>query len=75
MRSYLTLSVLLSSLFFFYTNIAEAQSTLVSSTLTAAPSPVISQTPEMSASSVSSFFNALATSAPIQPGGGEFLKP
>jgi hypothetical protein len=74
MRFYLPFSLLLNFVF-LYTKISTAQNTLVTSTITSAPSSVISQTPEMSASSVSSYYNALATSIPLQQGGGELFNP
>ena len=58
-----------------YTQKVQAQdSTSSFTTITSGPAAVpttfISITPEMSASSVSSFFNALATNTPQQPGDG-----
>ena len=60
---------LLLSLLFLYTKVTTAQNTLTTSTISSAPSSVDFQTPEMSASSVASYFNALATTVPLQPGG------
>jgi len=67
MNSLLLFSLLLN-LFYFTTNVAAQEFT--SSASLPAPTTFVYITPEMSASSVSSFFNALATATPQQPGDG-----
>lgn len=65
MRTILLLSLMLN--FLFHKAIAQDS---ISSSQAAATTTFVSLTPEMSASSVSSYFSALATSAPEQPGNG-----
>jgi hypothetical protein len=66
MRTILLLSLTLQ--FFFHISTAQDS---ISSPPSAATTSSVSVTPEMSASSVSSFFSALATASPQQPGNGE----
>ena len=65
MNSFLLFSLLLNG-FYFTTRVTAQDST--SSASLPAPTTFVYITPEMSASSVSSFFNALATATPEQPG-------
>ena len=65
MKTILLLSLMLH--FFLHKVIAQDS---ISSSQAAATTTFVSLTPEMSSSSVSSYFSSLATSAPEQPGNG-----
>jgi hypothetical protein len=67
MRTILLLSLLVNFLFLQ----ATAQDSITSSD-PSSPTSSVSLTPAMSSSSVAAQFSALATSAPQQPGDGEF---
>jgi len=79
MKSFILLSLMLNFILFFRFTTAQDQtesspsfpSNTPAATTTSPPS--VSLTPEMSASSVSSYFSSLATTAPEQPGNGESL--
>lgn len=68
MNRIFVLSALLSLL--LSTHVSAQDTSSITSAPSSLPTTFISITPEMSASSVSSFFNALATATPLQPGDG-----